>query len=107
MSIETEAGGCLCESLPNGGSVQHMEVVYAEPGVSLRMHGGLGPLQAMGVAGAMTFALEASDKGTEITLTYVVGGYAPGKGGLGALAGPVDGVVRGQLESLARYVDEP
>ncbi len=71
------------------------------------MRGGLGPLQAMGVAGAMTFDLKASGEGTEITLTYIVGGYAPGEGGLGAIAGAVDGVVRGQLESLARYVDEP
>lgn len=116
MSIEAVAGGCFCESLPdntnggsglNGGSVQHMEVVYVEPGRSLRMRGGLGPLQAMGVAGAMTFDLEASGEGTEITLTYAVGGYAPGEGGLGALAGVVDGVVRGLLESLAHYVDEP
>jgi len=107
MSIEAEAGGYLCERLPSGGSVQHMEVVFAKPGASLRMRGGLGPLQAMGVFGAMTFDLEASGDGTEITLTYVVGGYAPGEGGLGALAEAVDGVVRGQLESLARYVDEP
>ncbi len=110
MSIEAEAGGCFCESLPdnpNGGSVQHMEVVYVEPGRSLRMRGGLGPLQAMGVAGAMTFDLEASGDGTEITLTYAVGGYSPGEGGLGSLAEVVDGVVRGQLESLATYVDEP
>ena len=110
MSIEAEAGGCFCKSLPDnpdGGSVQHMEVVYVEPGRSLRMRGGLGPLQAMRVAGAMTFELEASGNGTEITLTYVVGGYSPAEGGLGSLAGVVDGVVHVQLESLARYVDEP
>ena len=71
------------------------------------MRGGLGPLQAMGVAGAMTFDLEASGDGTPITLTYAVGGYSPGEGGLGSLAEVVDGVVRSQLESLARYVDEP
>ena len=61
----------------------------------------------MAVARAMTFDLEASGDGTQITLTYVVGGYSPGEGGLGSLAGAVDGVVRGELESLAKYVDAP
>ena len=107
LSIEAEAGGCFCENLPdnpNGSSVQHMEVVYVEPGTSLRIRGGLGPLQAMGVTGAMTFDLEASGDGTQITLTYAVGGYSPGEGGLGSLA---EVVVRGQLESLVTYVDAP
>ena len=48
LSLEAEAGGCFCESLPDGGSVQHMEVVYAEPGKTLRLRGSLGPLQGMG-----------------------------------------------------------
>ena len=107
LSIDAKAGGCFCEKLPDGGSVQHMEVVYAERGKTLRLHGGLGPLQAMAVAGAMTFELEAVEDGTRITLTYVVGGYAPGEGGLGAIAAPVDGVVGGQLESLAKHVESP
>ena len=106
MSLETEAGGCLCESLPGGGIVQHMEVVYAAPGKTLRLRGGLGPLQGMGVTGAMTFEIQASGDGSEITLSYAVGGYSPGEGGLAPLAGPVDGVVRGQLESLAAYVND-
>jgi uncharacterized protein YndB with AHSA1/START domain len=105
MSLDAEAGGCLCESLPSGGSVQHMEVVYADPGKTLRLRGGLGPLQGMGVTGAMTFELQASDDGTQITLSYAVGGYTPGEGGLAGLAGPVDGVVGGQLAHLAQYVD--
>lgn len=106
LSIAARAGGCFCESLAGGGSVQHMEVVYAEPGSSLRMRGGLGPLQAMAVAGAMTFALEANDTGTRITLTYVAGGYSPAEGGLGSLAEVVDSVVGGQLQGLANYIGE-
>lgn len=107
LSIEDEAGGCFCERLPNGGSVQHLVVVYAEPGKRLRLRGALGPLQSMAVAGSMTFDVEASGNGATITLTYVVGGYSPAEGGLGALAEVVDGVLRGQLEGLARYVESP
>lgn len=106
LSIAARAGGCFCETLADGGSVQHMEVVYAEPGSSLRLRGGLGPLQAMAVAGAMTFALEANETGTRITLTYVVGGYSPATGGLGSLAEAVDSVVGAQLQSLTNYLDE-
>lgn len=108
LFIEAEGGGCFCEGLPNDGIVQHMEVVYVDPGKTLRMRGGLGPLQGMGVAGALTFTLEAVEgNSTDVTLTYTVGGYHPGEGGLGSLAEPVDGVLRGQLERLSKLVEAP
>ena len=49
LSMELRAGGCFCERLKDGGSVQHMRVVYAAPGAGLRLRGGLGPLQVEGV----------------------------------------------------------
>ncbi len=52
------------------------------------------------------WGLLASGDGTQITLTYVAGGYYSAGGGLGSLAGAVDGVLRGQLESLAKHVEE-
>ena len=108
LSLDATAGGCFCETLPDGGSVEHLRVVYVEPGKTLRLRGALGPLQSMAVAGAMTFSFEASgpsDDVTQITLTYTVGGYYPG--GLDILAEAVDGVLRGQLERLAAYVEMP
>jgi uncharacterized protein YndB with AHSA1/START domain len=48
LSLELRAGGCFCERLKNGGSVLHMVVVYAVPGVGLRLRGALGPLQTEG-----------------------------------------------------------
>ena len=114
MSLDATAGGCLCEKLPDGGSVEHMRVVYVEPGKTFRLRGGLGPLQSMAVAGAMTFGFEASGPSgpsgpsgdaTQITLTYTVGGYYPG--GLDKLAEAVDGVLRGQLERLAAHAETP
>ena len=103
LRIEPRPQGCFCETLPDGGGVRHMTVVYLDPGKTLRLVGGLGPLQGQAVSGALTWALEEGDEGTTITSTYAVHGYAPG--GLDGWAGAVDGVLRQQLERLVRYVE--
>jgi len=105
MSLEATAGGCLCEQLPDGGSVEHMHVLFVDPGKTLRLSGGLGPLQEMAVNGAMTFHLEASGAVTQVTLTYVVSGYRAD--GMAMLAEPVDAVLAGQLTRLKAYLDAP
>jgi uncharacterized protein YndB with AHSA1/START domain len=103
FTIDPRPGGCFCEQLGDGGYVEHMRVVFIDPGKTLRLAGGLGPLQALGVAGAMTFSLKPAASGTELTYRYVVGGY--GGGGLDELAGPVDTVQLGQLQRLKRFVE--
>lgn len=95
LSITPRAGGCWCEKLKDGGSVRHLDVVYAAPGSALRFSGGLGPLQEMAVSGAMQIAFEADGSSTTVTMTYAVGGYAPN--GLGPLAPIVDGVLGQQM----------
>src|SRR5262249_37269384 len=90
LSIVPKGGGCFCEQLPNEGQVQHMTVVFAAPGQALRMTGALGPLQAHGIAGALTFEMKAAGTGSEIQLTYSAGGFYPG--GLGVMADAVDGM---------------
>ncbi|WP_374597012.1 SRPBCC domain-containing protein [Sphingosinicella sp.] len=75
FTLDAKAGGCFCEALPNGGSVEHMRVVFVMPGSALRLVGGLGPLQSEGVAATLTWALKSVPTGTEITQTYVVGGH--------------------------------
>lgn len=103
FTLDARAGGCFCEALDNGGSVQHMTVVWADPGKGLRLSGGLGPLQAMGVAGSMTFDLEPNDAGgTILRYRYEVGGFT--SGGLAGLADAVDQVQLGQLERLQQFL---
>jgi len=63
MTLDPVAGGCWCEKLPAGGSVQHMRVVAAIPGSLLRLAGGLGPLQAQPVTGIMTFSFKDDPSG--------------------------------------------
>lgn len=103
LSLDAVAGGCWCEKLPNQGSVRHLVVVYAAPGHALVMRGALGPLQGLGVSGAMTIALKPAAGGTDLSLTYTVGGYV--KDGLASWASPVDGVLNEQILRLKSVVE--
>jgi uncharacterized protein YndB with AHSA1/START domain len=103
LKIEAKAGGCFCEELEDGGSVQHLEVVYVDKGRLLRMKGGLGPLQELAVAGVLTFTLMETGSGTEITLDYRVSGHH--EEGLDSLAPAVDSVLQNQLSRLGAYVE--
>lgn len=105
LSIKAEAGGCWCETLKDGGSVEHMRVVLAIPGKLLRFEGGLGPLQGMGASGAMTLQFEPADGQTRMTLSYTVVGYATGKDML-EIAPAVDGVLSAQLERFRTAADK-
>jgi uncharacterized protein YndB with AHSA1/START domain len=105
MTLDPRAGGCWCEKLENGGSVQHLQVIYVSPGHALRLRGALGPLQAMAVDGAMTWTLKNTPKGTDITLTYAVGGYS--KDGFAALSTAVDQVLADQVARLRNSLQAP
>ena len=105
LTLDARAGGCWCEALPGGGSVQHMTVVYADPGKVLRLRGGLGPLGAMPLDGVMTFSLMSANGGTDIAIRYVVGGYAPS--GFKDLAPGVDEVFMAQIARLKIAIEKP
>lgn len=102
LSIDPRAGGCFCESAGDR-QAQHMTVTFVDPGKTLRLLGGLGPLQGMGLHGALEFQLApAQGGGTSITLRYRVGGYSPED--LGKFAPVVDRVQGVQLAGLADYL---
>ena len=103
MTIESVPKGCFCERFENGGGVVHMEVTFVNPGVILRLTGGLGPLGLMGVNGNMTWEFFDAAEGTRVRFTYVVGGYRPG--GLNAIAIPVDYVIGEALARMKAYVE--
>jgi hypothetical protein len=105
LTLELRAGGCFCEALPDGGSVEHLRVVFAQPGKQLRLRGALGPLQGEGVDGALTWLIASGAGGTTIEQSYVVGGRI--RGGVEKMAGPVDAVLAGQLARLKAYLDRP
>ena len=102
LSIDPRAGGCFCESAGDRQAL-HMTVAFVEPERTLRLLGGLGPLQGMGLHGAMEFRLAPAEAGgTSITLHYRVGGYSPDD--LGEFAPVVDRVQGAQLKGLADYL---
>lgn len=102
LSIEARAGGCFCERLGER-EAQHLLVTYAEPPKLLRLTGGLGPLQGMGLHGVLEFRLAGSEGGgTRITMFYRAGGYTPDD--LSQLAPVVDGVQALQLGGLATHL---
>ena len=98
MTFELELA--LVEELPEDGFVRHLFVDMVQPPKVLRLSGGLGPLQPLGVTASMTFRLEEAEGGTQLAYRYVVSGR-----GLQGWAEPVDRVMGGQLRRLQRYVE--
>jgi uncharacterized protein YndB with AHSA1/START domain len=103
LTLDARAGGCFCEKLPNGGAVAHLTVVYIDPGKLLRMRGALGPFQGLGVDGAMTWLLKAAGDGTDLSLTYALGGYR--KDGFEQWSKAADGMLTEQVARLKRAVE--
>ena len=101
LQIQPRAGGCFCE-IDGERQAWHMSVVFVEPGKTLRMTGGLGPLQGMGLSGALEWRLVPEKEGTRITLWYRAGGYTPDD--LRTFAPVVDKVQGQQLGGLADYL---
>lgn len=101
LTIDAHAGGCFCER-GQGHEAQHMQVVLADAPKLLRMTGGLGPLQGMGLQGVLEWRMATVDGGTKITLWYRAGGYSPDD--IGKFAPVVDSVQALQLGALAAYV---
>lgn len=114
LYLDAQASGCFCELLPKPkdapegqrrGSVEHLRVVYVQPGAALRMTGALGPLQGEALAGTMTIKLAGTKEGTHVELDYIVGGYARFR--LDEVAPVVDKVLGEQVARLADAAKDP
>jgi uncharacterized protein YndB with AHSA1/START domain len=106
LTMPLRVGACFCEAVPKGGGmVEHGRVIYLQPGQTLRLSAALGPLQAEGAVGTLTWSLKAVPGGTEIAQSYVVGGYV--RGGAGRFAAAVDGVMNEQLSRLQSHIEAP
>jgi uncharacterized protein YndB with AHSA1/START domain len=103
LSIDARPGGCFCEKLPDGGAIEHLRVIYVAPRQVLRLSGALGPLQASGVAGSMTWKLDSAGDNTRVQLSYSVGGFI--EGGFDKVAPAVESVLREQFDRLKLFVE--
>jgi uncharacterized protein YndB with AHSA1/START domain len=100
LTLEARAGGCFCERLQNGGSVQHLIVVMVQPGKLLILRGALGPFQSQGVDGALTWSVTGTGPQSELTLTYTLGGFVSLPGGFEEWAPKVDAMLSEQVHRL-------
>lgn len=103
LSMALVAGGCFCEKLADGGSVEHARVVTVMPGKLLRLSGALGPMQRDAVTGTFDYAIAPTATGAVLTVRYSVAGafgMPPAK-----LAPMVDAVLGDQAEHLKAYAE--
>jgi uncharacterized protein YndB with AHSA1/START domain len=94
-------GGCFCEQFPDGGGIEHMRVVYVEPGKRIIMTGALGPLLYQATSGVMDVQVKSTAGGSQLTLDYRASGFY--NGGAAALAPIVDKVLADQLRRYRAY----
>jgi uncharacterized protein YndB with AHSA1/START domain len=103
LSIDARPGGCFCEKLSDGGGIEHARVIYVAPRQVVRLSGALGPLQASGVAGTLTWKLTSGTDDTRLELSYSVGGFI--EGGFEKMAPLVENVLRDQVNRLKLFVE--
>lgn len=103
LSLDLKAGGCFCEETAKGEGVEHARVAWVDPGKVVRLRGALGPMQGMGMDGALTWTFKAVGNETDVTLENAMGGYS--KDGFEGLAKLVDTVMAHQLDRLKVYAE--
>ena len=103
LYMDMKIGGCFCEKLSNGGGVEHLRLVYFAPGKEIRLTGGLGPLQGMGLGGAMVWTITPADDGNTVSWKYTTHGHAP-EGTIKGLAPIVNSVQQQAFDRLIRFI---
>lgn len=104
LDLDVEPDGELEEEW-DGGSVLHGSVIQAQTGKMLRLSAAFGPLQALPVNGVLDIALKPEGAGTQLTMTYRVGG--PVSAGLQGFAEPVNGVMGDGFARLQKHDAPP
>lgn len=104
LYLDMSIGGCFCEKLSNGGGVEHLHLVYFAPGKEIRLTGGLGPLQGMGMGGAMVWTITPGEEGNTIKWTYSAHGHSTEETMKG-LAPIVNQVQQQAFDRLVRFIE--
>ena len=101
LQLTLVPGGCLCERFPAGGGIEHMRVVYVDPGKRMVLAGSLGPLLYEATSGVMDIQVERIAGGSKVTLDYRASGFA--ESGAEKLAPIVDSVLGDQMRRYRTY----
>ena len=105
LSMALQSGGCFCERFPTGGGIEHMRIIYVDPGKRIILTGSLGPLLYEATTGVMDMKFERIAGGSKVTMDYKVSGFADG--GADKLAPLVDGVLSDQFKRYREYARRP
>ena len=88
--LDSQAGGCFCEKLPDAGSgvgsVQHARIVFAKPNELLRLSGAFGPLQGEALAGTLTIQVKETLTGSALRSSAGCGGSTRSRSAMAARA---------------------
>ncbi len=101
MRLALQPGGCLCETIPEGGGVEHMRVSVVQPNERIVMTGSLGPVLYEAASGVMDVQFERIAGGTRVTMNYRAAGFANGNGD--KMAPLVDSVLAEQMKRYRTY----
>ena len=103
LKLEPKAGGCFCEKLADGGSVQHGRVIFAQPGKDAPAPGGARAPSGHGRGGRAELHLAPDGPGTRITMTYRVAGvFTMDSAKLAPLVDQVMGTQLGRLRNFRK-----
>lgn len=75
LTMDLKAGGCFCERAKGAGEVEHLRVIFVQPGRMVRLSGGLGPISQMAATGIMTVKFADQNGEARVTLIYDVEGH--------------------------------
>lgn len=101
LSLDATAGGLWREDW-DGGSVSHGQVLYVNPGKTLRLEAPFGPLQALGAYTIWTISIRPAGDGSLVVFDEVSTG--PPGADLARIAPAVDQV---KSEAIRRLVAAP
>ncbi len=101
MRLSLQPGGCFCETIPEGGGVEHMRVAVVQPNERIVMTGSLGPVLYEAASGVMDIKFERIAGGSRVVMNYRAAGFA--KGDADKMAAGVDSVLAEQLRRYRTY----
>ena len=101
LRLALQPGGCFCETIPEGGGVEHLRVSVVQPNERIVMTGSLGPVLYEAASGVMDIKFERIAGGSRVTMNYRAAGFA--KGNADKMAGVVDSVLADQLKRYRTY----
>lgn len=101
MRLSLQPGGCMCETIPEGGGVEHLRVAVVQPNERIVMTGSLGPVLYEAASGVMDVKFERIAGGSRVTMNYRAAGFANGNGD--KMAPLVDSVLAEQMKRFRTY----